>query len=582
MRDKKHDVIYIGKAKKLKNRVSSYFRDTEHLPKVEKMVSLVEDFDYIVTDSEFEALILECSMIKQYMPKYNILLKDDKGFSYIRVSKEPYPRITAELQKHDDGAEYIGPYISSFGVKRMVETAVTAFRLPTCQKKFPDDFGKGRPCLNSHIGLCMAVCSGRVSKEQYAEAVSGAVFMLTKGTNAILKKLEEDMYAASERLEFERAARFRDSINSIKKMEDRQKVIKSDTKAQIDVFAFAADDRSVCAVVLKFRNGMLHDKDEQLMTDTTDIEGSREEFIDHYYIYNDDIPSRVLCDAEFESMEALAEMLTKQKGKSVAVSVPKIGENRSLVEMAYTNAIDRLKRNAGRKSRQEQGLAELTNILGLKKVPFRIEAYDISNYGDDAVAGMTVIENGVFKKSDYRRFIIKTVEGIDDYASMSEVISRRIKRYDELSPGFKTKPDLILLDGGKGHLSAITECVRGTSFGSIPMFGMVKDSKHRTRGIVGHEGELSVSVKSGAFAFLTELQDETHRYTITYQRRRHSKKALQSQLLEIKGVGPKKAALLLDYFKNIEAISKASQAEIGDIQGIDANTAAEIYRYFNS
>ncbi len=584
MRNRKNEIIYIGKAKRLRIRVSSYFRPgADHQPKVAKMVSQVDHFDTIVTDSEFEALVLECSLIKQNKPKYNILLKDDKGFSYIKVSNERYPRITVELQKQDDGATYIGPYMSTFGIRRLVETAVLAFKLPTCSKKFPQQFRKERPCLNAHIGRCMALCTGKISEEEYNRRVQEAVSLITKGSKTILHSLRAQMNEAAEALEFEKAARLRDTIAAIEKSEAGQKVIKTTSDADMDVFAFAGDEKNVCAVVLKFREGHLCDKDEQLMPETTEIDEVREEFISHYYIQSRDVPRRVLCDAPFEGMELVSQMLSEQQGHKVTLSIPQKGENHALIAMAYNNAVDRLKREAGRRSRDENALGELANLLGLSSPPKYIEAYDISNYGEEAVAGLVVFQNGVPKRSDYKRFIIKSVDGVDDYASMTEAILRRVARYDEGTVrGFSTKPDIILLDGGKGHLHTIHEALRGTSFADVPLFGMVKDDKHRTRGVVSLQGELTVSMHRTAFALVTKIQDETHRFTVDYQRKRHSRTSFRSSLLDIEGIGETRAKLLLKEFKTIEAIKNATVEELAAVKGMSAKSAQAVYAHYHT
>ncbi len=584
MRDRRNEIIYIGKAKRLRIRVQSYFRPgAEHQPKVAKMVSLVDHFDTIVTDSEFEALILECSLIKQNRPKYNILLKDDKGFSYIKISAERYPRITVELQKQEDGGTYIGPYISTFGIRRLVEAAVQAFKLPTCAKQFPRQFGKERPCLNAHIGRCMAVCTGKISEEEYNRRVQEAVSLITKGSKSILQGLRAQMQEAAEALEFEKAARLRDTIAAIEKAEAGQKVVKSTAEADMDVFAFAGDEKNVCAVVLKFREGHLCDKDEQLMQETTAIDEVREEFISHYYIESRDVPRRVLCDTAFESMALVEQMLTAQEGHRVTVAIPQKGENHALVAMAYNNAVDRLKREAGRKNRDENALGELANLLGLERPPAYIESYDISNYGEEAVAGLVVFQNGAPKRSDYKRFIIKTVEGVDDYASMTEAILRRVARYDDgKSRGFMTKPDVILLDGGKGHLHTIHQALQNTSFADVPLFGMVKDDKHRTRGVVALEGELTVSMHRTAFALVTRIQDETHRFTVEYQRQRHSKTAFRSSLLDIEGIGEVRAKQLLREFRTIEAIKNASVESLAAVKGMSEKSARAVFDYYRS
>ena len=583
MRDSKRTIIYIGKAKKLRTRVQSYFRaGALHEPKTDKMVSLVDDFDVIVTDSEFEALVLECSLIKQNMPKYNILMKDDKGFSYIRISSERYPRITAVLQKEDDGARYIGPYLGSFAIKQMVNTANIAFGLPPCSKRFPQEFGRQRPCLNSHIGKCMALCTGDVSEEEYKKAVDNAVALVTKGSKEILKSFEREMTAASDALEFEKAGRIRDTINSIKKAESGQKVIKTGADLDVDVFAFAANEKNICAVVLKFRDGMLCDKDEHVLCDTTSLPDAREEFVSHYYIHND-IPKKVMLDSDFETSGLVQDMLTQQKGRSVTVCTPQRGENYALTAMAYNNAADRLAREAGRKNRDEAALGELANVLGLEDPPAYIEAYDISNYGDEAVAGLVVFQNGVPKRGDNKRFIIRTVSGVDDYACMAEAVTRRVKRYeDKTSAAFSRKPDIILIDGGKGHVGTIKTVLENTGFRDVPIFGMVKDDKHRTRGIVSVDGELSLALHKSAFALITKIQDETHRFTVEYQRQRHSKTSFRSSLLKINGIGEKRAKFLLKHFKTLDAIKHATVEELAKANGMGRDAAESVYKYFHS
>ena len=583
MKDSKGNTIYIGKAKRLRTRVSSYFKDNvPHDGKVVQMISNISDFDFIVTDNEFEALILECSLIKQNKPKFNILLKDDKGFSYIKISADSYPKITTAYRIEDDKARYIGPYIAYFGARRMVEAASAAFKLPNCSKNFPKDIGKSRPCLNHHIGRCMGVCSGTISKEEYLEAVEGAIQLLTKGTKEILATLQKEMLEASENLEFEKAARIRDRISSIEQIETKQKVIKDSDYADSDVFAFASDNNNTSAVVLKFRNGVLSDKDEEIYYGRCDIDELREEFITHYYILRIEVPKEIFLDETIESIESLTRMLGDIRGNQVTLSVPVRGEKRSLVNMAYSNAIESLNTIAGRSSKDETALAELTSMLNMKEIPYRIEAYDISNYGEDAVAGMGVFIKGQPKKYEFKRFIIKTVDGIDDYASMAEVLSRRIMRYNDKSKFFSEKPDLILIDGGKGHLSAALGVMNNSSFSDVPVFGMVKDKSHHTRDIVGPSGELSLSARKNAFALVTRIQDATHKFTVEYQRVRHTKKTLRSSLLEISGVGEVRAKELLKHFKTIDEIEKATKDDLEKIDRVDSKTAKKIYDYFNT
>ena len=582
VKDRAGEVIYVGKAKRLRIRVSGYFREgADHQPKVEKMVENAFDFDVIVTDSEFEALVLECSLIKRHMPKYNILLKDDKGFCYIEITKEEYPRINCVFRPAGH-ARYIGPFMSAFGVRQLIETANGAFGLPTCQLRLPEDIGKTRPCLNAHIGLCCAPCSGRVSHEEYMERLEGAVALITKGADAVIGNLRQKMLLASEGMEYEKAARYRDSIAAIERMNNRQKVVARSAQEKTDAFAFAANESCVCAVVLKYRNGNLIDKDERIIQDTTDIAAAREEVLTHYYIDAQDLPKRILVDDDFESRSLLEQYIEQKLGQKVAIEVAKRADSAAIIQMAYTNASDSLRRRFSRRTREQTDLAELAGLLGLPEPPAIIESYDISNYGAEAVAGMVVFANGKPRKSDYRRFQIKTVDGPDDYAAMREVLLRRIARYDDCMPGgsFARKPSLILLDGGKGHLSVILEAVAGTSFADVPVFGLVKDDKHRTRGIVGPGGELSMSMHRGAYRFVSAIQEEVHRYSIDYSRRVHSRNATRSSLLRISGVGEATAKRLLTRFKTVDAISKAGFEELSEC-GISEKTARSIYSYFH-
>lgn len=582
MKDRAGEVIYVGKAKRLRIRVSGYFREgADHQPKVEKMVENAFDFDVIVTDSEFEALVLECSLIKRHMPKYNILLKDDKGFCYIEITKEEYPRINCVFRPAGH-ARYIGPFMSAFGVRQLIETANGAFGLPTCQLRLPEDIGKTRPCLNAHIGLCCAPCSGRVSHEEYMERLEGAVALITKGADAVIGNLRQKMLLASEGMEYEKAARYRDSIAAIERMNNRQKVVARSAQEKTDAFAFAANESCVCAVVLKYRNGNLIDKDERIIQDTTDIAAAREEVLTHYYIDAQDLPKRILVDDDFESCSLLEQYIEQKLGQKVAIEVAKRADSAAIIQMAYTNASDSLRRRFSRRTREQTDLAELAGLLGLPEPPAIIESYDISNYGAEAVAGMVVFANGKPRKSDYRRFQIKTVDGPDDYAAMREVLLRRIARYDDCMTGgsFARKPSLILLDGGKGHLSVILEAVAGTSFADVPVFGLVKDDKHRTRGIVGPGGELSMSMHRGAYRFVSAIQEEVHRYSIDYSRRVHSRNATRSSLLRISGVGEATAKRLLTRFKTVDAISKAGIEELSEC-GISEKTARSIYSYFH-
>ncbi|MBQ3587095.1 MAG: excinuclease ABC subunit C, partial [Oscillospiraceae bacterium] len=486
IRDKNDEIIYIGKAKKLKNRVSQYFKENaDHLPKVQKMVDNAFSFDVIVTNSEFEALTLECSQIKQHSPKYNILLKDDKGYNFIKISKEPFPRITAEFQVLDD-SKYLGPYMSSFAVREMVATAQEIFRLPTCNRVFPRDFGKERPCLNYHIKKCMGVCRGKISRQDYNQIIDSAVHFLKQDTDKITDILQKNMEEAAENLEFEKAALIRDQITAIQKLSAGQNVVNSSLQSH-DFIAIAGGGKNCCVSVLRFRQGRLMDKKEHVFFGEENTDDVRDEFLVQFY--STEIPPKnVMLDA-MPLDEDIVEYIQKKSKTKVNVSMVHKGENLKIIKMAYTNAVERLARDTGRLDKSRRFLDELANMLGLPRAPHTIESYDISNWGDGtSVAGMVVFEDGKPKKSGYRTFKIRSVAGTDDYASMQETIVRRISEYEKGASGqFGIKPDVIFLDGGKGQLSSVLEVVAGTAFEDVPVFGMVKDSKHRTRAMVSRD-----------------------------------------------------------------------------------------------
>ena len=584
IRDKKNEIIYIGKAKRLRIRVSQYFREgVPHDNKVTQMINHAFQFDVIVCQSEFEALVLEASQIKAHTPKYNILLKDDKGYSYVRLTKEPWPRLSAVLQKEEDGAEYIGPYTSSFAVREMVETAQNVFRLPRCNRHFPQDIGKGRPCLNAHIGKCMAVCSGKIRREDYQQAVQGAVRLIRHGKKDIVKGLEQQMMEASDRLDFERAALIRDQITAITKVSAGQKVVVSED-TQMDVIAFAGTSHAVCAAILRYRDGRLTDKREFLFHDTTDLDALREEFLPQYYLGGEEVPRTIAVDALPEAAEALNQALNQARGSAVHLYVPQRGDVAKLVNMAYTNAVERLARESGRYAREEKLLEELAQLLGMEKAPAVIESYDISNWGDGtSVCGMVVFENGKPKRAGYRRFKMRTVDRTDDYASMAEALSRRAAEYARGAAGqFGVLPDLILLDGGRGQVNAVRQAIAGTELARVPLFGMVKDDHHRTRAIVTGEGrEIAINLNRGVFTFVTAIQDEVHRFAITYQRWQQKKKSYASTLTEVPGVGPATAKALLARFKTVGAVRQASPDELAMTDGVGPAMAQRIYGYFH-
>ncbi len=577
MKDKAKKIIYIGKAKNLRNRVTSYFRKgQDHLPKVWKMVSNVYDYDFIVTDSEFEALVLECSLIKQYTPKYNILLKDDKGYSYIRVTNEEYPRLQAVLQKYDDGAEYIGPYTSSFAVKQAVVEANKVFMLPTCSRKFPQDFKKQRPCLNMHIKQCMGVCTGRFSKEEYGGIVRQAVDYIRNGSSDSIERLTEEMNRASEELDFELAAKLRDRIQAIRKAAESQKIIDESIK-DTDIIAVTHNGEMACASVIMYRGGRLFDKASYFLGEYDDGVKMREDFIMQYYSSKDFVPKEILLDEEIANGEIIQKFLRQKYGHAVNISTPKRGQFLRLTTLAKSNATEYLSIKVGRTSKEIKALEELAKALGLSKTPRYIECYDISNLASsNMVAGMVVFENGRPCKKYYKKFSIKTVEEQNDYACMQEVIERRFRNYfEKTDEGFSIMPDLILLDGGNGHVNAVTPVLERMGI-SCPMFGLVKDSKHRTRAVATGGGEISLVKCRAAFNLVTAIQDEVHRVAITYQAQRHKKNSYQLELTKVRGVGEKKAAKLITTFKTKEALKNASEEEIARTAGVNDDAARQL------
>ncbi len=590
MKDAHEQIIYIGKAKALRRRVSQYFLRYEHqVGKVRKMVEHVDHFDYILTDSEFEALVLECSLIKQHKPKYNILLKDDKGYSYIRVTlNEEWPRIEEAKQKHEDGALYLGPYISSFAVKEAVDEAVKAFQLPTCSRKFPQDIGRGRPCLNFFIHQCCAPCRGRMKSAEYREIVENAVTFLRGGYDQILRELTEKMDDCAEQLRFEKAARLRDRIRSIQKIRERQKVVSSKIQEQ-DVVAIASDADVTDVEVFLIRGGRLTDRESFQVERMEDEKAGRAEFLRRYYSLSKTPPPRVTLDGETEDRVLLEQYLSQAAGKRVRITVPQKGEQAALVRMVRNNAAEKLTKTAARPGREERVLDELGVLLGLPKRPEYIESYDISNTaGTGVVAGMVVFEGGRPLKSAYKRFSIKTVAGQDDYACMREVVGRRLARLREAldaggaePEGFGRVPDLILLDGGRGHVSAVQPLLKEYGF-DIPLFGMVKDDRHRTRAIAADTaavpgGEIAISANRSVFTLVSEIQEEVHRFAITYHRKTQGRQAFSTRLTQAPQIGQTRARALLRFFKTVEKLRAAGIDELAAAPGM-TRPAAEALR----
>ena len=586
MHNKAGEIIYIGKAKALKNRVSQYFgSEKNHDAKVRRMVSNVDWFEYILCDSEFEALVLESSLIKQNQPKYNILLKDDKGYSYIRVSGGPWPRITEVKKVEDDGAKYIGPYLSSWSIKQTIDSARKIFKLPDCTRKFPQDFGKGRPCLNYYIKQCCAPCRGRVSEAEYNEAFQEALDFIKGGSSTSVKALTAKMEEAAENMEFELAARLRDRIAAINKMKERQKVVASKIEEQ-DVFALAQGETHTAFEVFRFTGGKLSDRESFLTEGCQPDPEARSEFLRQYYAIRDRVPPVVTIDGPVEDAELVARWLSEKRGKSVKLHVPQRGEQAQLVQMCRQNAAESIARQAGSTGRDASALDELRRLLGLEKVPAYIECYDISNLqGGENVAGMVVFENGRPLKSAYRKFKIQTVTGQDDYGSMREVIRRRFTEYYARqqqgdTQGFGRLPDLVLLDGGKGHVAAVQPVLQEMGV-AVPLFGLVKDDKHRTRAIALSGGEIAIQSNRRAFTLLSTIQDEVHRFAIGYHRQQRKKAAVSSTLTSIPGIGEARAKALLKHFKTVAAIGQADLKELEEAPSMTQPAARRVYQFFH-
>ncbi|MBQ8514025.1 MAG: excinuclease ABC subunit UvrC [Ruminococcus sp.] len=584
MKNKPGEIIYIGKAKNLRNRVTSYFREgADHTPKVASMVSNVYDYNFIVTDSEYEALVLECSLIKQHQPRYNILLKDDKGYSYIRFSDEPFPRITAERNKEKPGT-YLGPYMSSFVAKETVQEVNRVFRIPTCSKKFPQDFRKGRPCLNYHIQLCCGLCRGRISQQEYAETIQQAVSYIRSGSIDSVRRMEEEMDRAAENLEFERAAMLRDRIAAVRKAGETQKMFDADVE-EADVLATADNNGSQCVSILLYRGRRLFDKQTFFFREE-EYDGAAllESFIGQFYHGRSDIPKHIYVDASLPNAKMLEQWLSQLAGTRIYLHTPQRGTLMRFVELSKSNAAEELALRAGRTAKEVQALQTLGTLLGLKSAPLYIEAYDISNLSSSSiVAGMVVFENGRPLKKAYKRFSFPEKAMPDDYACMQETLRRRLLHFinQDGDEGFSRKPDLILLDGGIGHVHAVQSVLEELKL-DIPLYGMVKDNKHRTRAIAAGGGEIAVSQQKAAFHLLTRIQDEVHRFAISYMRSRHKKESYQLELTAVKGIGVKKAQKLLLHYKTMENMKRASASELAKAAGVSKTIGEELYQVIHN
>jgi excinuclease ABC subunit C len=575
MKDTNGNIIYIGKAKNLKNRVSSYFREhANHNEKTIKMVSKVADYDFIVTDSEYECLLLECSLIKQHRPKYNILLKDSKGYTYINVTKGEYPRITTSHQKDPHG-EYIGVYTSSTIARDTVDEVSRVFRLPTCNKVFPRDLKKGRPCLNYHIDRCMGVCTGNIPKSFYQETVAQAVEYIKHGSEDSIERLTQEMLLASKRLDFEKAILLRNRIDSIKKSSQTQKVRDLNTH-NVDYIGKAIGTDCTSISILKYRGGKLFDKENYFLNVGITGENVLETFTMQYYtnLETSQKPETIYIAEPLENIDNIS------KAVGVKVVYRQRGEVVQFLAMAKNNASEYLSIREDKTSREVKALETLAKSLGLKAIPNRIEAYDISNIGSQVMVGsMVVFENGRPNKKLYRKFNIDDITIQNDYACMENILTRRLKYLVDTSKtdeSFSKMPDLILVDGGSTHVGVVRKVV--SNFGlSIPVFGIVKDSNHHTRAIASNGGVVSISKFDDAFKLLTSIQDEMHRFAITYARGKHRKDSLSTQLTNVKGIGEKRVSKLMAHFKTTSNLKSATVEELQVVAGVTKSVAENLY-----
>ncbi len=580
MRDKTDKVIYVGKAKKLKNRVSQYFQDTaSHTPKTRMMVSKIHHFDVIVAASEFEALVLECSLIKRYLPKYNILLKDDKGYPYLRLDmREIYPKITLVSKISDDGAHYYGPFGSRGVTHDVMEVIQKTLKLPLCTKEFPRDVGKDRPCLNYHMNQCAGWCQASMSAIDYRKTMEQAQQLLSGNYKAVAEEIRTQMLEAAEELKFELAAALRDRLNAVEALGQKQ-LVTAGTLADTDVVGYAQSEVKACFAVLHFSNGNLLDKEYEVFPVPDDKEEAVSSLMKQFYLSRGYAPKHVLLPFPLEDGELFSQFIQQQYGRVTKLRVPQRGDNVRLVELACKNAQEEANRVTDKEARNSAILDLLGKMLAIPK-PVRIESFDISNIsGTDIVASMVVFQDGKPRKGDYKRFKLEGLTNQDDYASMHQVVKRRFAHYQAADKGFDVAPDLLLIDGGIAHAQTAQRALEELGL-SFPVFGMVKDDRHRTRALVTTDGkEISIDTNQSIFALIGTIQEETHRFAITYHRLLRSKRLRYSQLDSIPGIGAKRKQLLLKQFKSISAISQVELSELERLLPKDA--AGAVYAHFH-
>ncbi len=582
MKNSDGEIIYVGKSKKLKNRVTSYFTGQGHSAKTARMVSLVRDFDYIICKTEIEALALENVLIKKHSPKYNIKLKDAKSYPYIKVTAEDFPKLFVTRERRSDKAKYFGPYQSSKSAHSALETVMRIFTLPTCKRSFPRDIGRERPCIYRDMGRCIAPCTGSVSPSEYRALVKCAEWVLDGNIKGTRDMLASEMESASEAMEFERAAVLRDSIYALERLSEKQKVV-ADLKVNRDVFALYTSETEGVLAMLSIRGGALVNKNEFILSvnELTSPEDATALIVD-YYDTSGNIPREIMLDFPIspDDVSLLSEYLSLSTKYKVSVRIPERGDGRALCDMALANARESAKQYRLEGERENKNLRRLADLLGLPELPFRIEAYDISNIGNENItASMVVYTDGKMKRSEYRSFTVKTTSGADDYGAMREVLGRRFSHIGDGSPSLGESPDLILLDGGEQHVSTVRKIMdeRGID---IPLFGMVKDDFHKTRAITDGVREISIALETGVYSFVYKIQEEAHRFAVKGSSSGKTRTLTHSTLEKIKGIGPKKAKRLLSCMP-LAKIKTATVEELSAVSGISIADAERIYGYYH-
>lgn len=581
MHDKTGKIIYVGKAKKLKNRVSQYFQDSaSHSPKTRKMVSCIDDFEVIAARTEFEALVLECSLIKRHMPKYNILLKDAKGYPYLRLDlRQDYPVLTMENKVLDDGAQYFGPFGGRGMTQHVIDTLRLTFKLPGCHKKFPQDQGKERPCLNYHMDNCRGWCQLRMTQAEYHAAMEQVAMVLQGNYKEVARQLQQQMEQAAEELAFERAAQLRNQWQAVTALGQKQ-LVTAGTMADTDVIGYAENGAKACFAVLHFVGGNLIDKDYEIMDCADTPDEAVPALVKQYYLTRQAAPGIILVPVEMEDGDLFAQMLLEQLGKKVRIRVPQRGDNLRRLEIARTNAQQEVERITTKAEHMQGLLSQLQSMLGLETLPSRMESFDISHIdGTDIVASMVVFENGKPLKRDYKRFKLRDMPDQNDIAAMRQVVRRRFEHWKAGDAGFDQKPDLLLIDGGAVHANAVVEELALLQV-SLPVYGMVKDNRHRTRALLSPDGEqISIAAVPALFSLIGRIQEETHRFAITYHRSLRSKRLQASELDEIPGIGAQRKQALLKQFKTIKAIRAATKQELEQVLPVRA--AEAVYAWYH-